>query len=323
MDYLIGRNNLAATIYVPYDCKNNCPFCTSKKEYSRLKMDENAVKQALRKLVAHPDIKDIVFTGGEPTANPKLLKELVEIARHKNVYINTTLPRNNFFECLDIFNGGVVSGVNVSRHHATFAQDSKVFHDVVDDWTLGGIGVPVKVNVVLTDKTTIDEVKDIIQRWKPYKKVTVCFRRDFRKTTFSTLHLLAGDPILDYLTDNYTLAAHTFCDVCDTVLFEERISFHRGLEESSFELGGKVIVNDIIVFPNGEISYDWDKKPIQYLTGFMDRGVPPSKRIRATKQTNTTPVNSPVYQPYVGSCGAGSSGCGASSFGFGCGFSHC
>lgn len=323
MDYLIGRNNLAATVYVPYDCKNNCPFCTSKKEYSRLKMDENAVKQALRKLVAHPDIKDIVFTGGEPTANPKLLKELVEIARHKNVYINTTLPRKNFFECLEIFNGGIVKGVNISRHHATFVKDSEVFKDIVDDWTLGGIGVPVKINVVLTDKTTIDDINNIIKRWKPYPKVTVCFRRDFRKTNVFTLHQLMGDSILDYLTNSYTLAGHTFCDVCDTVLFEERIAFHRGLEESSFELGGKVVVNDIIVFPNGEIAYDWDKKPIKYLNGFMDKGIPPSQRIRSARHVNTTSPTAPTSQHQVGTCGVSSSGCGAISFGFGCGFSHC
>lgn len=33
MEYIKGRTNLSATIFVPYDCKNNCPFCTSKKDY--------------------------------------------------------------------------------------------------------------------------------------------------------------------------------------------------------------------------------------------------------------------------------------------------
>jgi len=33
MEYRKGRTNLSATIFVPYDCKNNCPFCTSKADY--------------------------------------------------------------------------------------------------------------------------------------------------------------------------------------------------------------------------------------------------------------------------------------------------
>ena len=33
MEYVAGRTNLACTIFVPYDCDNNCPFCTSKWMY--------------------------------------------------------------------------------------------------------------------------------------------------------------------------------------------------------------------------------------------------------------------------------------------------
>ena len=41
MEYVAGRTNLACTIFVPYDCDNNCPFCTSKWMYreSGMKMD--------------------------------------------------------------------------------------------------------------------------------------------------------------------------------------------------------------------------------------------------------------------------------------------
>ena len=306
MKYLVGRNNLAATIYVPYDCQNNCPFCTSKKEYSRLKMDEEAVKDALKKLVRHPEIQDIVFTGGEPTANPRLLGELVHIAQGKNVFINTTLPRKNFHACLPIFNSGLVKGVNVSRHSSSFARDSKLFRDIVEDWNIDSIKVPVKVNAVLMDNTTTDEVEEIIQRWKPYKNVTLCFRRDFRKTNFSNLHPLYGDTILDYLSENYTFTGHTFCDVCDTVSFAERVTFHRGMEESSFEMGGRVIINDVIVFPDGYIAYDWDGKPIQYLDGFMNKVKPPKRTNSGNRKSSNSTVT--AWAP-AGSCGLGG-GCG-------------
>ncbi len=298
MEYLVGRNNLAATIYVPYDCQNNCPFCTSKQEYSRCKMDATAVKEALKKLVRHPEIQDIVFTGGEPTANPQLLKELVNIASDKNVFINTTLPRKNFHACLPIFNNGKVKGVNVSRHTSSFAQDSKLFKDIVEDWNIDAIRVPVKINAVLDNNASPDDVEEIIQRWKPHRNVTLCFRRDFRKTNFANLHTLYGDPVLDYLSENYTFTGHTFCDACDTVSFKEKVTFHRGMQESSFEMGGRVVINDVIVFPDGYVAYDWDGKPIQYLDGFMDK-------VKPLKRTQNTQASSAHQTSYVGSCGIG------------------
>ena len=315
MKYKIGRNNLAATIYVPYDCQNNCPFCTSKKEYSCLKMDENAVVAALQKLVKNPNIKDIVFTGGEPTANIALLNKMVDIAKYKNVYINTTLPQKNFFGALEILNGGNVTGVNVSRHGISLEEDEKLFRSIVDDWAFNGINIPVKINVVLTEKNTVEDVQTCIDRWKDFKNVTVCFRRDFRKTTRETLHSLSGDKILDWLIDNYEFESHTFCDVCDTVSFVGRISFHRGLEHSSLKIGDTVIVNDIIVFPDGFVAYDWDRKPITELQGFMSS----AKSIQSTR-TNSKPISSKPHVPtsstssyscFPGaSCGSWSGHCG-------------
>lgn len=37
------------------------------------------------------------------------------------------------------------------------------------------------------------------------------------------------------------------------------ISYHRGLKNSSFKLNDELIfVNDILVWPDGSITYDWD-----------------------------------------------------------------
>jgi hypothetical protein len=277
-------------------------------------MNATAVKETLRKLVKKIEIKDIVFTGGEPTANPKLLAELVEIAKYKNVYINTTLPKENFFACLEIFNGGNVNGVNISRHFDTFAKDSRAFHDIVDDWTIKGIQVPVKINVVLNEKTSVTELQNCINRWKDHPNVTVCFRRDFRKITPENLHVLYSDPLLDWLIENYEFQDHTFCDVCDTVTFKDRIAFHRGLLHSSVQVGNTVIVNDIIVFPDGFVSYDWDRKSVANLNNFMQN---PSH--------NSTANNATSYgHTHVSSCGgAGSCGRIPSYRNLGCGGGSC
>lgn len=274
MKYKIGRNNLAATIYVPYDCDNNCPFCTSKIEYRQHFPNIGRIVQALKSLVDNPLIQDIVFTGGEPLANMTILKMLVDITRNKgkNVFINTTFPKDSHDSLFYLLEEGNVSGINISRHESSYEQDSKLFYNIAPDWLISKISVPVKINAVVTNVDSfITKLPTIINRWnKP--NIRLCIRHDFRTTTFTNLHTLTDDPILNYLIQNYSFESHTFCDVCDTVNFEEGISYHRGMEHSSIKMGDTVIVNDIIVFPDGFIAYDWDRKPISDLKGFMDLG---------------------------------------------------
>lgn len=274
MKYKIGRNNLAATIYVPYDCDNNCPFCTSKIEYRQHFPNVGRIVQALKSLVDNPLIQDIVFTGGEPLANMTILKMLVDITRNKgkNVFINTTFPKDSHDSLFYLLEEGNVSGINISRHESSYEQDSKLFYNIAPDWLISKISVPVKINAVVTNVDSfITKLPTIINRWnKP--NIRLCIRHDFRTTTFTNLHTLTDDPVLNYLIQNYSFESHTFCDVCDTVNFEEGISYHRGMEHSSIKMGDTVIVNDIIVFPDGFIAYDWDRKPISDLKGFMDLG---------------------------------------------------
>ena len=274
MKYKIGRNNLAATIYVPYDCDNNCPFCTSKIEYRQHFPNVGRIVQALKSLVDNPLIQDIVFTGGEPLANMTILKMLVDITRNKgkNVFINTTFPKDSHNSLFYLLEEGNVSGINISRHESSYEQDSKLFYNIAPDWLISKISVPVKINAVVTNVDSfITKLPAMINRWnKP--NIRLCIRHDFRTTTFTNLHTLTDDPILNYLIQNYSFESHTFCDVCDTVNFEEGISYHRGMEHSSIKMGDTVIVNDIIVFPDGFIAYDWDRKPISDLKGFMDLG---------------------------------------------------
>lgn len=315
MKYYIGRENFAATIYVPYDCANNCPFCTSKVEYRKHKPDVNAVLAALEALVRNPAIKDIVFTGGEPTADIELLNRMIYMARGKNIFINTTLPSTNFFKFLSTVNEGYVTGVNISRHATSFAEDSKLFHSIVDDWAIDGFKVPVKINAVVTEETTLEDIQKIVDRWAGKENVTLCFRHDFRTMTPEKLHVLNGDKVLDYLGSKYSFVSHSFCDVCDTVRFKERIAYHRGLEHSSFKFGNTVIVNDVIVFPDGFIAYDWDRKSVSELDGFMTVNTSKKKRTPSTRnlyECSNNPDESirSNIPCSPGSCGVGCATCG-------------
>ena len=79
MRYLSGRGNLACTIFVPWDCNNNCPFCTSKEMYSTMK-DEFNLDEIIRKihiLNNNNIIREYVLTGGEPLSNLDNLKHIV------------------------------------------------------------------------------------------------------------------------------------------------------------------------------------------------------------------------------------------------------
>lgn len=335
MKYKIGRNNLAATIYVPYDCDNNCPFCTSKIEYRQHFPNVGRIVQALKSLVDNPLIQDIVFTGGEPLANMTILKMLVDITRNKgkNVFINTTFPKDSHDSLFYLLEEGNVSGINISRHESSYEQDSKLFYNIAPDWLISKISVPVKINAVVTNADSfITKLPTIINRWnKP--NIRLCIRHDFRTTTFTNLHTLTDDPILNYLIQNYSFESHTFCDVCDTVNFEEGISYHRGMEHSSIKMGDTVIVNDIIVFPNGFIAYDWDRKPISDLEGFMDLGDFMTKTFKEkyekTIQSNnqsTEKITNGYVGEYLG-CGQYRRceylGCGVYNYSPSCGRGHC
>ena len=335
MEYKIGRNNLAATIYVPYDCDNNCPFCTSKIEYRQHFPNIGRIVQALKSLVDNPLIQDIVFTGGEPLANMTILKMLVDITRNKgkNVFINTTFPKDSHDSLFYLLEEGNVSGINISRHESSYEQDSKLFYNIAPDWLINKISVPVKINAVVTNVDSfITKLPTIINRWnKP--NIRLCIRHDFRTTTFTNLHTLTDDPILNYLIQNYSFESHTFCDVCDTVNFEEGISYHRGMEHSSIKMGDTVIVNDIIVFPDGFIAYDWDRKPISDLEGFMDLGdfmtktfkEKHEKTIQSNNQ-NTEKITNGYVGEYLG-CGQYRRceylGCGVYNYSPSCGRGHC
>lgn len=335
MKYKIGRNNLAATIYVPYDCDNNCPFCTSKIEYRQHFPNIGRIVQALKSLVDNPLIQDIVFTGGEPLANMTILKMLVDITRNKgkNVFINTTFPKDSHDSLFYLLEEGNVSGINISRHESSYEQDSKLFYNIAPDWLISKISVPVKINAVVTNVDSfITKLPTIINRWnKP--NIRLCIRHDFRTTTFTNLHTLTDDPILNYLIQNYSFESHTFCDVCDTVNFEEGISYHRGMEHSSIKMGDTVIVNDIIVFPDGFIAYDWDRKPISDLEGFMDLGdfmtktfkEKHEKTIQSNNQ-NTEKITNGYVGEYLG-CGQYRRceylGCGVYNYSPSCRKVHC
>jgi len=249
-----GRDNLACTIFVPFDCKNNCRFCTSKKMYSEMKDSMNLEKilSIIDKVNYNPEINEYVLTGGEPFSNIESLKIILSHCK-KTVYINTTLPNNTVEDAIEVINEyDIIGGVNISRH-MSFA-----FEDVGDIKTLDKITKPVRINTVIDGSFDFVKFKKFVEKYGNWNRI-INLRADYRKIDKYTLKV--RDDIDDTFLTNYEYRGSTSCMVCNTEFFRCKtcnIAYHRGLMHSSFVLGDIMFVNDIIVTPDGKVHHDWD-----------------------------------------------------------------
>lgn len=260
MEFKIGRSNLALTVFVPYDCKNNCSFCTSKESYQRLPASFLAVKNKMLDIFNNYDfpIVDVVFTGGEPMADIDGLKALIAVVpANKNVYINTAFTCRNLVRFIDLVNScDEIKGVNISRHGCCFGEDSLMLQDIAEDKCLCLINKPVRINCVYQGQ----DIEKICNRWKN-RGVCLEFRKDYRDQPFFSLHNPYDGMTFKLRKLGYTFCGHSQCNVCDTITFEKGgfyVKYHRGLERSSIGNGFELEINDLIIRQDGAFCYDWE-----------------------------------------------------------------
>lgn len=268
MMFIKGRNNLSATVFVPWDCQNRCPFCTAKKEYG--KTDIEAVKAALKR-IRNSNIEEVVFTGGEPASDPLLLSELIDLVPNKRVYINTTLPQKTAFQFVRMVNDkDNVRGINISRHAVSAKEESLAA--VADDSAILVLRKNVRINVV---EPNLQDVEKVLERWAKAAEfrdsdydTTICIREDFTVTEPETLHII-NDVYVTALLDipGIQYLGHSSCNVCDSMFFKYstpryqdiNVCVHRGLATTSINMGNVIEVNDVVVYPDGKMCYDWDR----------------------------------------------------------------
>lgn len=285
-NFVIGRDNIAVTVFVPWDCENNCTFCTSKKEYEKYKYPGN-MKLYVSNLESRmlrimdvieefnkTDIKEFVFTGGEPLADLERLQRLIDkVGKDKKVFINTTFPCRGHAEARKIAeyinNEPKIKGISISRHRESFETDTKMFNNnILKDRWISLITKPVRINCVVNQDT---DFETIIMRYEEAPdNVSINFRADYRKICNSSLLKGFDEPGFVKLSQIVPLRylSGGGCDVCNTNVFEYRypsnkrriVLYHRGLQQSSIEFGDTVIVNDFIIKNSGKWYYDWDDK---------------------------------------------------------------
>lgn len=263
-------------------------------------------------------IVDVVFSGGEPSANIEKLASLTNVVpESKNVYINTTLLASTFEEFYTLVKSEKkIKGVNISRHSTTYEEDCKLFHNIATDEQIEKLAsiTSVRINVVLYKDVDIEA---IVNRWENHKVNSVSFREDFRKIK-TERDLREPNSFTDRLRNLYNGWYSGGCNVCNTevhVKGDLSIRYHRGFENTLLDRGNYYEYNDVIVEPNGEVLLDWEYS-IENQNHY--------NRMISSNQRNNQSRYESSYT-YGGYCGISPCGvrpfsyCGGSS----CGGSHC
>lgn len=286
-DFTIGRSDFSVTVYVPWNCSNNCKFCSSKEDYKKIKSNFSKLKESLQ-LIRNSILPIVVFTGGEPSADINKLRELLSIVDNKIVYINTSLPKRNSEEFINLVNTtDCIKSISVSRHMTTYLEDSSILYNIVEDEMIAKIEKPVRINVVQQDDKTfsVDNIKKYVERWSKIsaikagqKPLVLNLRSNYVFQNYQELHEMTNNKVVNDLAINYYYESHSFCNVCDTCTFvkfnedkekELIISYHRGIMNTVIQFGNIAELNDLIIFQNGDICYDWDGKK-ENISKFLD-----------------------------------------------------
>lgn len=265
--YKTREGGATVTVFVPYDCKNNCPFCINKAEYADMEgFSAEKICKSIEKMDSITPYCDFVFTGGEPFADLKSLQMMLDkIPTTHKVYINTTLPVSEFQSEEDIIeftrrNRDKITCINVSRHMQHYVQES-------NDGLLAKLRVPFRINCVLYKNYPAEGLAPYLERFHKIPGSSVQFRFDYTATTPENLYEQESDKILQ---DLKKLAPYTGLDGCRMRCgfhFDYHgmeLTYHKTLPYSTIVEKDPVsgvtydILYDILIKQNGDIHSDWD-----------------------------------------------------------------
>lgn len=261
MSYLVTNpKGATVTVFAPYDCKNNCPFCVNKKEYKdNPTFDIDKVEESMMIMnVVTPDC-DFVITGGEPLADLELFDRLVSLIRkmniagaHHKLFVNTTLPiKTEDIPQLNSYSD-VITGFNISRHIGKYTHENG--RELIDL-----LKIPVRINCVLY---TVKDIEGVFGFLNEYGDYTIQFRENYagvypysvhRKSEIFTA-LVSKLPKVENFYPRYNLDTFRW-----SVELMPDVYFHRTACFSTvWTKDGHQMVNDVIVDPRGEILSDWN-----------------------------------------------------------------
>ena len=164
--YKTRERGATVTVFVPYDCKNHCPFCINKEEYADMTgFSLEKICESIGRMDNISPRCDFVFTGGEPFANLEAFQIMMDAVppTHK-IYINTTLPVSTDQPeetVLDFIERNMrkIACINVSRHLQHYVVES-------NDSLLAKLPVPFRVNCVLYKNYPAEQLVPYMERFR-------------------------------------------------------------------------------------------------------------------------------------------------------------
>lgn len=264
--YKTREGGATVTVFVPYDCKNHCPFCINKEEYANTTdFSLEKICESIRLMDKITPRCDFVFTGGEPFANLEAFQVMLDAVppTHK-IYINTTLPISEHQPeeaVMDFIERNMrkISCINVSRHMQKYVVES-------NDSFLAKLPVKFRVNCVLYKDYPAEDLVPYLERFLKIPSASVQFRFDYTATTAANLYDEEHDKILH---DLKKIACFTGLDGCRMRCgfhFDYKgmeLTYHKTLPYSTIvERDSKNgitydILYDILIKQNGDIHSDW------------------------------------------------------------------
>lgn len=262
--YIIGRDDFTLTIFAPVNCKNNCPFCTTKTDYTKFFPNFDNIKKSLKRLVPISDlIKNIVITGGEPFNDIETLESLIKYLyknlpnshpfEKRKIYINTNFPKKAKIDFINkLFKINLINGLNISRHISYDFNDASLHHlkDIK--------GYNIRINCVLSGHETEKQILQFVQKYHKYGRIN--FRANYKYIDFNNLRTFTDsnfiklDKVLGYQ------GISSGCHVCNNDTFGQFTVYHRGINNTSIEFNKYIEVNDLVIKQDGTLLYDWDRK---------------------------------------------------------------
>lgn len=248
------------TMFVPYDCKNACPFCVNKKEYSDTSnFDLNRCYDSLDFLNRVFPHNDIVLTGGEPLAELEALQDILNhIEDGHHIYINSTLPvgeDSSIEEVAEILNkySDRISCLNVSRHLKHYVKECP-------DEIFNLLKFRHRINCVVfedpDDPATKDKLIAFLDRFQGHE---VQLRANYSNLTLDNVFDTENDSLFKLISEiceyKHPLEKERFRT---GFVFERKgstITYHKTLPFAKVD----GIVGDIIVRQTGRIYDDWNE----------------------------------------------------------------
>lgn len=264
--YKTRAGGCTVTVFVPYDCNNNCPFCVNKGEYADMTgFSLQRICESIKIMDSITPECDFVFTGGEPFADLNSLQVMLDsLSPTHRIYINSTLPVSENQPEEDILafaekNKDKISCINVSRHMQHYVVES-------NDELLAKLPVPFRINCVLYKDYPKEELIPFIERFKRIPGSNIQFRFDYTATTPENLYDRENDRIVRDLSE---IARYTGLDGCRMrcgfhydyggmeIVYHKTLPYSTIVEKDPEDGIVYDILYDILIKQTGEIHADW------------------------------------------------------------------